>query len=206
VTDLLLIRHGQATHNVDGRWEGWSEAPLTPAGYRQADALARRLAQQAPPVSRLYASPLLRAWQTAQAIARGLGLPPVAHEGLREIDFGQVNGLTMDTFRESMPEVYARWQNRADLAFQFPGGEQRQAFFRRVGRALDEIVEQHPGEQVAVVAHGGTLRAGLAHLFPETMRDWWSYALDNASLTHVRVEDGAKVLLAMNDCQHWGEP
>lgn len=206
MTELLLIRHGQATHNVAGRWEGWSEVPLTPDGQRQAEALARRLAKWLPPVDQIYTSPLPRAWQTAQAIARALKLSPVPSEGLREINFGQVGGHTMDTFRESMPEVYARWQNRADMAFQFPGGEQRQAFFRRVARALDEIVEQHSGEQVALVAHGGTLRAGLAHLFPETMRDWWSYTLDNASLTHVRVEHGTKALLALNDCQHLGEP
>lgn len=206
MTELLLIRHGQAIHNVAGRWEGWSEVPLTPDGQRQAEALARRLANWLPPVDQLFTSPLPRAWQTAQAIARALDLPAVPHEGLREIDFGQVGGHTMESFRESMPEVYARWQNRADLTFQFPGGEQRQAFFQRVGRALDEIVGQHPDEQVAVVAHGGTLRAGLAHLFPETKRDWWSYALDNASLTHVRFKNGSKDLLALNDCQHLGEP
>ena len=205
MTELLLIRHGQATHNVEGRWEGWSEVPLTPDGYQQAEALARRLSTWLPPVSHLYSSPLPRAWQTAQAIARALELSPVPHEGLREIDFGQVSGHTMDTFRTSMPEVYALWQNRADLTFQFPGGEQRQAFFWRVGRALDEIVEQHSGEQVAVVAHGGTLRAGLAHLFPDTMHDWWNYALDNASLTHVRITKEVNELVRLNDCQHLEE-
>lgn len=202
MTDLLLIRHGQATHNLDGRWVGWGATPLTEEGQRQAEALARRLASWSPAIACVYTSPLLRALQTSREIAVRLGLAPVADDGLAEIDFGQVSGLTMDSFRETMPEVYCRWQARGDLSFRFPGGEQRLAFFQRVGLALDRIVARHPGEQVAVVAHGGTLRAGLAHLFPETMRDWWDYALHTGSITHVCIRDEGNLLVKLNDCQH----
>jgi broad specificity phosphatase PhoE len=202
VTELLLIRHGQAPHNVQGRWEGWGATPLTEEGQRQAEAVSRRLGSWTLPISRLYASPLNRAWQTAQPIARRLGLDAIAHDGLREIDFGEVSGLTLDAFRESMPGVYARWQDRTDLTFRFPRGEQRRGFFQRVARALDEIVGQHSGETVAVVSHGGALRAGLAHLLPDTMNDWWSYALDNGSLTYVRTGHLGNHLVTLNDCQH----
>lgn len=202
MTDLLLIRHGQATHNLEDRWVGWGATPLTEEGWRQARSLALRLASWQPCITYLYASPLLRAWQTAEPIARVLGLAPIPHDGLREIDFGQVSDSTEEGFRQAMPKVYAHWQVRDDLTFQFPGGEQRYAFFRRVGRALDEIVGRHPRGQVGVVAHGGTIRAGLAHLFPETMADWWAYTLHNASLTRVRVGKGENELVALNDCQH----
>jgi broad specificity phosphatase PhoE len=202
MTDLLLIRHGQAPHNVHGRWEGWGSTPLTKEGKRQAEALSRRLGSWMPPITRLYASPLNRAWQTAQPIAHRLGLGAIAHKGLREIDFGQVSGLTEDGFRASMPQAFAQWQDRADLTFRFPGGEQRRAFFQRVARALDEIVGRHPGETVAVVSHGGALRAGLAHLLPDTMADWWGYALENGSLTHVRIGNSCSHLVALNDLQH----
>lgn len=202
MTDLLLVRHAQATHNLEGRWEGWGATPLTEEGQCQAQALARRLVSWAPAITCLYTSPLLRAWQTAEPIAHGIQVTPIAHEGLREIDFGQVSGQTLESFRQTMPDVYAHWQDRTDLTFQFPGGEQRRAFFQRVGRVLDEIVGQHRGELVIVVSHGGTLRAGLAHLFPETMRDWWAYGLHNASLTHVRVGERGHVLVALDDCHH----
>ncbi len=202
MTDLLLIRHGQATHNLDRRWEGWGATPLTEEGERQAEALGLRLASSSIAITHLYTSPLLRAQQTTQRIARRLNLTPIIHEGLREIDFGQVSGLTIEAFRESMPDVYARWQHRGDLTFQFPGGEQRLAFFRRVGQTLDEIAAQHPAGSVAIVTHGGTIRAGLAHLFPDTMSDWWAYALHTASLTHVIVGSEANLLVALSDVQH----
>jgi probable phosphoglycerate mutase len=176
MTDLLLIRHGQAIHNLEGRWEGWGATPLTHEGQHQAEAVARRLERWLPPVSYIYTSPLLRAVQTAEPIAQRLGLTPSTNENLREINFGAVSG--------------------------FPRGEKRQVFFQRVARALDEIVALHPDEQIAVVAHGGTLRGGLAHLFPDTMRDWWIYALQNASLTHVRVGENGKRLVVLNDCHH----
>jgi len=202
MTDLLLVRHGQADHNQDGRWEGWGASPLTPLGERQAEAVAQRLASWSSPIAGLYVSPLLRARQTAEPIAHSLGLVPRLHEGLREINFGQVSGLTQETFRQTRPEVYARWQDRRDLTFQFPEGEQRLAFFQRVGRALAEIIEESAGQQVVVVSHGGAIRAGLAYLLPETLQDWWSYALANGSLTHVRVDQEGNVLAALNDCRH----
>jgi broad specificity phosphatase PhoE len=202
MTDLLLVRHGQATHNVAGRWEGWGPTPLTRHGRQQAKAVARRLASSFPPITRVYSSPLLRAWQTAKEIGRELELVPLARDDLKEINFGQVSGLTLEGFRTTMPELFDRWKDKGNLAFQYPGGEQRLAFFERVGRAVDDITAMHPAEQVVIVAHGGTLRAALAHLFPETMKDWWTYTLQTASLTHAGVRTEGNNLLALNDCQH----
>jgi len=202
MTHLLLIRHGQATHNLSARWEGSSAASLTEKGILQAEAVARRLACWEKPVCYLYSSPILRARQTAERIARTVGLSVAMDSGLREIDFGQVNGMTRQEFKASMPEVYARWQVRSDRTFTFPGGEQRRAFSQRVAQTLDAILGRHHRGTVAVIAHGGTLRAGLAHLFPTRMSDWWAYTLDNASLTHVAAGEAGHVLLALNDCQH----
>ena len=202
MTDLLLIRHGEATHNLDGRWEGWGDTELTCAGRSQADAVAQRLATWATPISHVFSSPLKRALQTAVPISASLGLEPVPHDGLREINFGRVNGLTLQSFQACMPTVYARWRNRTDMSFRFPGGEERRSFFQRVGRALDDIIARCQDQSVVVVAHGGTLRAGLAHLLPDSMSDWWAYSLSNASLTHVLLSgDGAR-LLALDDCSH----
>ena len=202
MTDLFLVRHGQATHNLEDRWVGWSDTPLTTEGHRQAEALARRLESSSFQIAALYVSPLLRAWQTATPIGQALRLPPQADEGLKEIDFGRVGGLTQAGFQETLPDTYALWQDREDLSFQFPGGEQRLAFLQRVARTLDEILPRHRDEGAVIVAHGGTLRAGLAHLCPTTMGDRWAYDLGNASLTHVRVGVEGNMVVVLNDCQH----
>jgi broad specificity phosphatase PhoE len=74
-----------------------------------------------------------------------------------------------------------------------------------VARTFDEIAAQNPQGAVAVVAHGGTLRAGLAYLFPDTMTDRWAYDLPCASLSHARMGREGNSLLALGDCQHLGE-
>ena len=174
MTELLLTRHGQATHNQSDRIVGRESTLLTRAGQYQARALACRLALWSPPIAHLYTSPQQRAQQTAEPIAHALKVQPILDDTGRTSRRTGTRGLTMDSFRQTMPEVYGRWEVRGDLSFQFPGGEQRLAVLQRSAHLLDEIVARHPGETVAVVSHGGTLRAGI----------------------------GQNVLVTLNDCQH----
>lgn len=202
-THVVLVRHAESVGNKQKIWQGATDGELTPLGFLQAERAAERLAAWNPPITRLYSSPLRRALQTAQAIACHLGLQIFTHPDLREIDLGQVNGLSMEEFAQAFPEHYARWQDRFDLGYTWPGGEQRQAFFERVAAAAREIVARHPGETLVWVSHGGTIRAALAGLVAGTGPSWWKYELDNASISHVRVgEDGHSEVLSLNDVEH----
>ena len=202
MTELFLVRHGQTDSNLQGRWQGWDGIPLNQQGEREATLIARRLAQTEEGIAALYASPLRRAWQTAERIGEVLNLSPVPHDGLKEINFGQISGITLDEFWERFPDLYKRWRDKMDLTFTFPGGEQRTHFFQRVGEAMEEIVERHPDQKVVVVAHGGTLRAGLVHYLPVEFSEWWTYELGNCSLTRLEVRDGRAKLLVLNDRAH----
>ena len=202
MTQLILMRHGQSVLNEQGKWGGWSSAELTPLGRVQAKAVARHLAESGEAIAALYSSPLRRAWDTAEIIGRALNLRPIPHEGLREINFGQVDGLSLEEFRAAFPEHFARWLDRSDLSFVWPGGERRADFFRRVGRAAEEIVARHPNETVVVVAHGGTIRGILGHFLPAEFGDWWSYELGNCALTRVEVDSSRARLVVLNDTAH----
>ncbi|MDY7039404.1 MAG: histidine phosphatase family protein [Chloroflexota bacterium] len=199
MTRLILMRHGQSVHNEQGKWGGWSPGELTPLGRAQAEAMACRLTTFDEAISALYSSTLRRAWDTAEIIGQALNLRPIPHEGLREINFGQVDGLSIEEFRETFPDHYARWLDRSDLSFVWPGGERRADFFRRAGQAAREIVNRHPNETVVVVTHGGTLRSILAHFLPTEFGDWWSYELGNCTLTRLEVDDSSARLLVLND-------
>ena len=205
MTELLLVRHGQTDGNLHGRWQGWDENPLNQQGKREAALIARRLAQTKEAIAALYASPLGRAWQTAERIGEALNLSPVPHDGLKEIHFGQISGITVDEFRERFPDLHKRWTDKMDLAFTFPGGEQRAQFFQRVREAMEGIVERHPDQRVVVVAHGGTLRAGLVHYLPEEFNQWWTYELGNCSLTRLQVRESQAKLLILDDRAHLAE-
>jgi broad specificity phosphatase PhoE len=178
---------------------------LNQQGEWEAALIARRLAQTEEAIAALYASPLQRAWQTAECIGEALNLRAVPHDGLKEMHFGQISGITLDEFRECFPDLHKRWTDKMDLSFAFPGGEQRAQFFQRVGEAIEGIVERHSDQKVVVVAHGGSLRACLVHYLPAEFSQWWTYELGNCSLTRLEVRDGRAKLLVLDDRAHLAE-
>ncbi|MBN1179997.1 MAG: histidine phosphatase family protein [Anaerolineae bacterium] len=200
--ELILVRHGQTDANVARQWVGRRETALTDLGRAQAQAVARRLAEQTPRAHAVYTSPLSRALHTAQAIAQALGVDPVVIDGLREIDFGTLDGMTLQEMASQYPDVYARWQNKTDNEFTWPGGERRADFFLRAAAACDDILTRHTSGAVVIVAHGGTLRSVLLHLLHTQMEMWWKYEINNGSITRVVVENGAARLVALNDTAH----
>ena len=153
MTTLLLVRHGETDWNRDRRWQGHSDTPLNETGRQQALELAAQL----DPPDRIYSSDLARARETAEILSARLGVPVVLDERLRERGFGAWEGLTMEEIEARFAADLARWRAREGAgAFD---AEDFQTFAERVGGFLDEVLARHHGEEVLVVAHGGTIRA-----------------------------------------------
>jgi broad specificity phosphatase PhoE len=172
VTTLLLARHGETDWNRELRIQGHADPPLNDLGRRQAHELAERLA--ALELDALYSSDLRRARETAEIVATAHGLDVRLDPALREFDTGNWTGLTRD-------EILAR----------FPGverhdGETREQLSERVLAALRKIVAAHPGEQVLVVSHGGSLRAVWHHAGGAPTE-----RLENCAVFRIAFEDGA---------------
>jgi alpha-ribazole phosphatase len=138
MTTLVLCRHAQA------------------GDVREAGSLAAALAPLA--LAAVYTSTLPRALETARAVAAVHALEPVELDELREIDLGDVEGLTFDDF----PAELRRGLLEEPLAIRFPGGETYEELRGRVTAALGRIVASHPDEVVAAVSHAGAIRAALA--------------------------------------------
>lgn len=147
---LLLLRHGQTAGNALGRYIGKTDEGLSPAGRAQVKAL------KAPPVQRVYASPLGRCLETARLLYPLL--PPVAVEGLRECDFGDFENKSCRDLQGD--PRYQRWIDSGGT-LPFPGGESRAAFIRRT---VDAFLALDLRGDVAVIAHGGTWMAVLSSL------------------------------------------
>ncbi|HEX5504655.1 MAG TPA: histidine phosphatase family protein [Thermomicrobiales bacterium] len=205
---LIFVRHGESAANAAGVFQGWRDVPLNARGERQAAAAARALAARRDirPVA-LYASPLQRAWRTGEIVATALGLDPVAHPGLREIDVGAAAGLHRDEVDRRWPDRLAR-QRALGLDHGWPGGETGRAFHARVTAALDEIVARHAGaradDAVVVATHGGTIRFALAALRGDAPAGWPDGRVDNCSLSEVLLaaDGGAHRVMCVNACAH----
>lgn len=158
--DLLIVRHGQSEWNAAGRWQGWADPPLTPAGEDQARAAVEPLRGLG--LEAVMASDLQRARRTAEIVAEGLRIGPVEiDEGLRERNVGEFTGLTREEIDERWPGMLAEW--RTGKVQQAPGGEGVE-FIERVLAALGRVADRHPGRRVLVVAHGGLIRTVHRHL------------------------------------------
>jgi probable phosphoglycerate mutase len=158
VTTLLLVRHGETDWNRERRFQGHADPGLNDAGREQARALAEELATE--PVAAVYTSDLRRALETAEIVAARLGLEPAPLAGLREVDVGELTGLTLAEIEERFPDARRRAEERG---YGWEQGETFEQLQARVLSALHEIAARHAGELVLVVGHGGTIRATLAH-------------------------------------------
>src|SRR5262249_28579904 len=138
-TRLYLVRHGEPDDAWRGRCYGRLDVGLSPSGRAQAERTAAWLG--AAPIAAVYASPLRRALESAAPIAAAHGLTPVAVRALREIDFGQLEGLSYDEAAERHPELYRAWMERP-TEVSFPGGESYADMRERVQRAVLELRRQ----------------------------------------------------------------
>ncbi len=149
---IFLVRHGETEWNLAGRYQGWSDSPLTERGVTQATAIGRRLREMPEAAAaRLVTSPLGRAYRTATIIAEMLGRsdPPFVDERLREISLGSWDGVDRAQLRDMLketPEGYHRYE----WYFRSPDGESYETFAGRIGACLGELGT----EPAIVVCHG----------------------------------------------------
>jgi len=154
MTELLFIRHGETDWNRLQRFQGQIDVPLNIAGMHQAERLAARLATD--PHDAFYSSDLLRARQTAAPLAAAWHREPTPLAGLREQNFGILDGLDVPTIKALHPDLWARWlEHEGD--YELPGGESLVQFHRRVLDTVRALAEAHPGTRLALITHGGVL-------------------------------------------------
>lgn len=199
-TTLLLCRHGQSEWNAQRRVQGQSPLAggLTEQGRWEAQQLGRRL--QALDVDALYASDLLRAQETAEIVSAAISLPVQPDPRWREIDLGVWQGLTPE-------EVDKRWPGEQIRALDLPRGEIGENFAVLSARTLAAVMDlhaQHPGQTVAVICHGGNVRAALMATPAPTDDgpDPRRMAIPNTSVTVVQVNSAGLQATLIADVSH----
>jgi probable phosphoglycerate mutase len=156
-TPVYLARHGQTAYNLEGRFQGQQQIPLDETGRAQAEELGRRAAAHG--FAALWSSPLRRARETADAVARHARLTVREDARLMETDAGDWTDRSFAEVQAESPQAFAAFL-AGDPAFAFPGGESFAEQEERVAAAL-EAVEQ--GElPVLIVCHGMVIRAALS--------------------------------------------
>jgi probable phosphoglycerate mutase len=199
MTRFIILRHGETSWNLASRIQGHSDSPLTPAGVRQAQALAQRM--QGERFDVLVSSDLGRALETARIVAGATGHAVVADPRFRERNFGDAEGLTYGELDHEFPDAFSKVRE-TDPDYVIPNGESRRQMFERVKSSFEALAREHPGKCVAVVSHGGVLASLYRAIHAIPVATPHHIPILNASFNVARYEAPAWTVEAWGDIAH----
>lgn len=180
---LWLVRHGESTWNALGLIQGHAEGPtLTEKGRQQSADAANGLRDGA--IGAIYTSDLERAQETATFVGSALGLPVQCHGALRERCFGVFEGRPLTSLDPIGSGL--RGDRVVDASARPEGGESLDELYERVGRFVDWLGDQPHHGDIAVVTHGGTIRALRAYCAGVPMRELEWDVVPNGTVWGVR--------------------
>ncbi len=176
---IVFVRHGETAWNLERRFLGHSNLGLNEKGTFQARAAADLLRQEN--IEHIFCSDLVRAMETGLEIARWHDLPVHKIPSLRELYFGEWEGLTFSEIESRYPDLSSAWLNDP-TGVNVPAGETAEEFRIRVMETWDDITEVSGEKTIVIVAHGGPLRMILCHLTKIDLSRQWEYNIDHGEV------------------------
>lgn len=184
MTHLILIRHGETDWNVEGRWQGHADVPLNARGLAQAAQIAQALAGTQ--LDAIYTSDLKRAEGTAEPLARDQNLDIHVDPRLREINQGEWQGLLVSEIQARYADEFRRRrENPLDVAP--PGGETALQVRERVLASVQDILNRHPDQTVALVSHGFALAVIRAYFQGDPIGKVWDLIPGNGQILELEI-------------------
>jgi broad specificity phosphatase PhoE len=200
--NLYLVRHGESAWNQLQLYTGQRDIPLSERGGLQAQHLAEHLVDT--PFVALYASPLLRAYETARAVADLKQMPLTRDARLAEISHGAWEGNPVHVIREQYADAYAAWRNQPHTV-QMPDGESLNDVASRAREFLQEACARHPEGNIFIASHDAVLRVILLEMLGFGLEHFWRWRFDNASLTILEQLPDGQFRLALSNDVHYLE-
>lgn len=199
-TNIWLVRHGETEWNIAGRFQGCKDIPLTEVGLSQAKALKYRFNNN---FDAIYTSPLTRAIQTAKIISENSTIKPIIENEIREIDFGEWEGLTINEIAKNYPEQFTAWKTDQKEGSLIGGDLSIKCASIRAKNAIIKIANNNPNKNIIIVAHGGIIKASLIGLFDWDMTMYHKILLGNTSISKIILDNALNArLVTLNDTNH----
>ncbi len=200
MTHIYITRHGETDWNRLGKTQGSQDTFLSDVGNLQARHIARRLEGEG--ITRIYASDLSRAYETAKIIGTSIGVMPVREPALREIHFGCWEGLTIQEIEATYPGQLDAWHHQQD--FCPTQGESILALGERLSSFILKLDRENAetSGNVLLVSHGITNRVLILSLMGMPFEYLWSFRQDNTGISIIKDESGKRTIVCLNDTCH----
>ena len=193
---IIFLRHGQAKNNTDrilaGRTEG---IPLTDTGIKQAEHTAQLLEHMN--VSAIYSSPIQRAKHTAEIVGKHNSLDVTIDDRLIELDMGKFTRMPYDEIFNSHGNVFMKFYN-GELEIAHNGVETFSEVKKRVLGIVDDVIQNHPDENVVLVTHMDPIKAMLSTIIDLSPTNLFELIIANASLNIFKEKDQKFSLSGLN--------
>lgn len=197
---IILVRHGATDWNLQGRCQGSSDRHLSEVGIRQAEQIAERLRVEG--IAAVYSSCLQRARQTAEHISRPHSLPVLIEDAVRELDHGDLEGLTFNEIKSRYGDFLVRWRSEpAEISV--PGGERLADVAERAWEGLNRIALRHAGmERIVIVSHNFPILGIICHITGTHLNDYRTFHLDPCGITRLGFDGAAWSLTEINSREY----
>lgn len=196
MTKLILVRHALTVDNQNNRLSGHIDSVVSEIGKKQIDRLTSYLKQIE--IDKIYTTTSSRTKDTVKQIAKLKKIDIIEKETLKEISFGDFEGITFDEIRSNYPKQF---QDMIDKGYEYkyPNGESLIDSYNRVANEISKIIFDNKDKTVLICSHGGTIRNIITCLISNSYEYHWNFKIDNASITILEVENGFTVIDTMNN-------
>jgi broad specificity phosphatase PhoE len=199
MTRIILVRHGQTPWNKDKIFRGSRDIPLNDTGREEARLAGEWLKGET--IHAAYCSPLSRARDTGEAIARHHGLPVADLPGLTDLKYGDWEGLPLTEVKVKHADLYRRWET-APHTVRFPNGETLDEVKVRALDAVAAVVQRHPEQTVLLAAHRAVNKVLIAALIGLDNSNFWRIGQDTTAINCFNVVNGTWHIMLLNDTCH----
>jgi broad specificity phosphatase PhoE len=198
---LILARHGETAWNVEKIFRGRADVDLDEVGIKQAELLGKCLSDWK--LEAIYSSPLKRALDTANIIARYQKVSVCIAEGLIDFDFGEWQSLPEQEVKRLYPAILDEWHDNPHKV-KMPGGESLEDVRRRVVELVNDVLSRHQGN-VLLVSHRVVIKVLICYLLGLDNSHFWNINQDVCGITIFSYANGRLVLTRHNDTSHLRE-
>jgi alpha-ribazole phosphatase len=196
---LILVRHATTNDNIDGNLSGHIDSKISNLGKVQISKLNKFLEKEN--INSIYTTTSTRTKQTILDISTSRGIIIVEKENLKEISFGDFEGMNFEYIKSKHPEEFKKLIKEG-FEYRYPNGESLIDSYYRVCKEIDEIISNNKDKTVLICSHAGTIRNIISYLIGNTYEYHWHFRIDNASISIIDIVDGFPVIQMLNNTSY----
>lgn len=193
---LILVRHALTVDNQKSRLSGHIDSSISEEGKEQIDKITNYLKDF--DIDKIYTTTSSRTKDTVKKLSELKSIEIIEKESLKEISFGDFEGLTFDEIKDKYPKEFQDMIENG-YEYKYPNGESLIDSYNRVCIELDNIISNNDDRTILICSHGGTIRNIITYLISNSYKYHWNFKIDNGSVTILEAQDGFTVITAMNN-------